>query len=793
VRRRTTLRGRIATLYAVLLIAVILAVGIVLDATLNRILLDATRARADRIGADIGRTLARSGAFVPLGDSASGSEALPLAAQIAEVGTLDHWASPTTYVEIDDAHGFPLGKSSNLGTSRLGGAGPASRAAVFAMRSAAVGTLLVRTERIASGRETLVVRVGENTEVETETIARIRAALAITVIAASAAVIGASFLLAAGVTRPLAELSVAMAGIRSDQLNRRIAWTNRADEVGDLARSFDAMLARLQESFARERRFVADASHELRTPLTVINANAQLLARWGERDAEIRQESIAAIIRESKALAETVDALLTLARAEGSEEIAREPVDLARIAEDVLRTLRSRGEAKGLALVLDADRDVIVTGEIGLLRVLIANLVENAVKFTESGGVTVRVKSAGTQAILAVRDTGMGLDPSVHELVFDRFHRTERARDEKIEGTGLGLAIVRTIVGLHGGTIAPEPTPGGGTTFVARLPRAAALLALLVVVARSGPVSAGAISAADDVRAPVIRLALGDAHVLVRSWDRPRVEVRSAAAVHLTRRTSDVSSEPSVIPILRTQPESGMGAALPAETFVVPRLSPGPRDLVAVRAHPGAGATTVFVPRDTALLVVQVADGSIVIRGTRDITLVARVHHGSVRLFDVSGSAFLQTGRGRILVARSDFASLRARTASGAVILRGCAFGQVDVTSERGDVVADGATFRAGPAVFSSRGGIVAVGARGDARLIAATPGRTETAFRRPALVRRESGGVDAVLGRGGVPVTTFSGRGIFLYDGALGGLRPLRPAWNDLRREIGLEQELSQ
>lgn len=458
-----SLRWRITIWYALLLAVVAVALGVAITLRFEGIL----RSQAqDHVVA----TLADMRAAVAPFFSETGDSLLVL----ENPDNLERWSSTTTFIEVDDPRGYPIAKSFNMDAISTFGNPGLSPAKTSAMREVRVQgrPFLIAAEVMVSGNHALIVQVGEPLDQLYEAFRQIEWSIAVILIVAVAAVALISFVLASQITTPINELAAAMGEIGSEGLHRRLRWKGRRDEVGHLAQSFDDLLARLEEAFARERQFISDASHELKTPLTSINANAQMLARWGDRDEQVRKESLQTIISESATLADMVNGMLTLAKADSGDAIPKEPTSLAAAAREAVSATAQRAGDKGLDLRLEADGESpIVNADPALVRQMITNLIDNAIKFTEHGGVTVRVRGTDGEAIVEVQDTGPGIDPQELPHIFDRFYRTDKSRTRDVPGTGLGLAIVRSIARVHAGRVEAQRPEGGGTLMRVRLPR----------------------------------------------------------------------------------------------------------------------------------------------------------------------------------------------------------------------------------------------------------------------------------------------------------------------------------
>jgi signal transduction histidine kinase len=227
----------------------------------------------------------------------------------------------------------------------------------------------------------------------------------------------------------------------------------------------------IRESLERQRRFVSDASHELRTPLAVMRANGEILQRNPEQTISRNMDQVEAITSEAGAMTKLVEDLLTLARAdEGAANLAKEPVPLGVVLEELGRDMAALAAQKGITLTVDV-APVEVEGDRHRLRQLAAILLDNALKYTPAGGsVGLRATQSHRTVELTVADTGPGIPADQQARIFDRFIRADSARTRAAGGSGLGLAIAKWIAEAHGGRIAVESTPGQGAKFTVKLP-----------------------------------------------------------------------------------------------------------------------------------------------------------------------------------------------------------------------------------------------------------------------------------------------------------------------------------
>jgi two-component system OmpR family sensor kinase len=412
--------------------------------------------------------------------------------------TLDRLAPPVAFVEVRDAAGrvlavhYPSSLSgpapgprlpSRLalpaaGRVRVPSREPALQLDVAAIRGSARYRVLVSSLPSAAG--VLVVAVSlDDVNATLRHLLDVELLIAVVLLAILA---GAAFWLLRRALRPLERISEVAGGIAQGDLDVRLSPADEGSEIGRLGLALNGMLERLEDAFARRdrseaqlRRFVSSASHELRTPLTSIRGYAALLRRGaGQHPADL-EKSISRIESEATRMAGLIDDLLLLARLDEERPLTRSSTDLALIGGDAVDDARAREPER--PITFDTDGPIIVSGDEPRLRQIVANLLENAQVHTPvASPVRVEIATRHGMAVLAVIDSGPGIDPDQAPHVFERFYRgTPPGSGDaapRTGGSGLGLAIVKTIAEAHGGTATVSSRPGEGARFEIVLPLA---------------------------------------------------------------------------------------------------------------------------------------------------------------------------------------------------------------------------------------------------------------------------------------------------------------------------------
>jgi len=280
------------------------------------------------------------------------------------------------------------------------------------------------------------------------------------------------FWLAGRSLAPLGWMAQQAHHITAGSLNTRLEIGKAADELAVLAASFNELLSRLDLSFESMRRFVADASHELRTPLSIIRGEADV-ALSQDRSVNEYREALAIIQDESRRLSRLVDDLLNLARADaGRLNLQSEKFYLNDLLGECCRSAQSLASAGGITLECSAAGDLAFRGDEVLLRRMVMNLLDNAIRYTPPGGhVSAALEVEHSQFRIRITDTGVGISPEAVPHLFERFYRADAARSRRDGGFGVGLAIVKWIAEAHHGSVSLVTGPEKGATFTIALPR----------------------------------------------------------------------------------------------------------------------------------------------------------------------------------------------------------------------------------------------------------------------------------------------------------------------------------
>jgi signal transduction histidine kinase len=251
---------------------------------------------------------------------------------------------------------------------------------------------------------------------------------------------------------------------------KRLPLAGTEDRIDALGRTLNRMLERLDGNYQHATRFSADAAHELRTPLAIMRGELELLAT--EQLPEELLGAVSNILGEAERLSQIVESLIALGQMDSTAgKRAHLAIDLSALAAETIDQMRLLAVEKDITIEAPAGIHAMAAGDPDRLKQVLVNLLDNAIKYTPTGGlITVEVTQDGDTAVLAVKDTGVGIDADSLPLVFDRFFRVATDRGEI--GAGLGLAIVKSICAAHGGSVEVESTPGTGSVFKVILPRA---------------------------------------------------------------------------------------------------------------------------------------------------------------------------------------------------------------------------------------------------------------------------------------------------------------------------------
>lgn len=419
--------------------------------------------------------------------------------RLESLPTLERLAGPGIFVQIDDLSGHVVAASANLGTrvlpppqTRLSQPGQVQReiaklpVAGLVPEAATTGItqarFLLRSSLLvdAHGRAIGILEVAESLFIVDQVQDQLVDVLAVGIGVALALAVSAGLWLAGRLLRPIAHITHTAQQIGgSNDLSQRIATSKRRrrDEVDRLAVTFDTMLQRLETAFLAQQQFVADASHELKTPLTAILGHANFLRRHGKNQSELAEEAICEIIAQAERMHRLTLDLLDVAQTDGSKALAQNAVSLSELAEEAVKELAPLALEKTIQVRMTSlvDASIVIRGDRDQLKQVVLNLLDNALKFTPSGGKVAvgtwpETNGQTRVIVLEVKDSGCGISTSDLPHIYERFYRVDKARTRVAGGSGLGLAIVREVAQRHDGNVFVESILEQGSVFQVRFP-----------------------------------------------------------------------------------------------------------------------------------------------------------------------------------------------------------------------------------------------------------------------------------------------------------------------------------
>ncbi len=384
------------------------------------------------------------------------------------------------FVQIVDLGGRVVARSTNLGTARL----PTPPLLLSRLRA---GERVFETLKdfgdepvrllsvpVQIGGVDYAIQVGGSLD-DANAVQRSARLLFLAMSAAIlAAVVLIGVMLARAILNPIDRIVQRARVIGQSVLTERLPHPGSRDEMARLVETLNDMLARIEQTFEAQRRFTADASHELRSPLSRLRAALEVTLRRPRERAEY-EDALRSGLEEVRRLSRLTEELLTLARLDAGEPRSATPqsIALTPILKEAVGRLAPEASRRNVTLVLDAPDGMVVMGAPAAASLVVANILDNAVKFSPPGGqVCVSVSTEGGAAVVAVSDAGPGIPEEEMPRVFERFYRGSASKNADAPGAGLGLAICRVLVEGQGGDITVSSTPGGGATVSIRLPLA---------------------------------------------------------------------------------------------------------------------------------------------------------------------------------------------------------------------------------------------------------------------------------------------------------------------------------
>ncbi|MDA8431626.1 MAG: ATP-binding protein [Nitrospiraceae bacterium] len=282
---------------------------------------------------------------------------------------------------------------------------------------------------------------------------------------------GASWFLSGKALAPVVKIRELAGQVRDGRLGKRIEMEAKGKEIEDLVRMFNGMLDGIQESVEAQKRFTAAVSHEVRSPLTSLRGSIEVAlrkTRTPEEYEDLLKTNLSDIVRLSK----ITDNLLFFSKADNNIiELKKQWFDVSHLLETIVERMRYKATSAGITIAESYGEGIEMNGDIDLLEQAFSNIIDNALKYTPSGGtVDVTVKSENGRIVVAVLDTGIGIPESEVSQIFERFYRVSKERSRKLGGTGLGLSIAQWVIQAHEGRIDVKSAVGAGSEFVTSFP-----------------------------------------------------------------------------------------------------------------------------------------------------------------------------------------------------------------------------------------------------------------------------------------------------------------------------------
>ena len=280
----------------------------------------------------------------------------------------------------------------------------------------------------------------------------------------------ASSLAASKAIEPIHQLIKTTSGISDSTIGTRLMLPERKDELYELARTMNELLARIEDSMLQQKQFTSDASHEIRTPLSAIRGTLEVLIRK-PRDPMMYEEKITGIIKQVDRLDDLLQQLLQLARIESGTTVAqKESIALSVMMSTLIEKWKESAAGKQISIDMDVPANTMISADKVFLEIILTNLVINAIKYGKENG-HVFIKWHADSNTLAINDDGHGIAPSHLPNIFNRFYRADEARSSSVKGSGLGLSIVKKLTDLQHIVLLAESHQGVGSSFTLQFPR----------------------------------------------------------------------------------------------------------------------------------------------------------------------------------------------------------------------------------------------------------------------------------------------------------------------------------